>query len=149
KTRPTSLSQNSRPDGVRSSLPANSTQVEKVKPKARTSIASTKAPGGSFLERMMRPTQSSAQKTHEKVETKSPPREAATRLKRKSGESAYSNSNSEGKEATAEASSDAQKELVSEVAGVQPLPLTDSSAQKTDEVAQEVATALPEITGEE
>lgn len=66
----------------RTSLPAASNESQK--PKARVSTASAKAPEGSFLARMMRPTQSSASKTHEKVEhavTKSHP----TRPKRKSG----------------------------------------------------------------
>ncbi|KAL8857901.1 MAG: hypothetical protein Q9178_005520 [Gyalolechia marmorata] len=57
----------------RSSLPAPTTE-QKAKPKPRTSIASTKAPGNDFLSRMMRPTQSSASKTHEKVEQKTPPK---------------------------------------------------------------------------
>ncbi|MCJ1427164.1 hypothetical protein MMC29_005067 [Sticta canariensis] len=66
----------------RTSLPTASNESQK--PKARVSTASAKAPEGSFLARMMRPTQSSASKTHEKVEhavTKSHP----TRPKRKSG----------------------------------------------------------------
>ncbi|KAL8907141.1 MAG: hypothetical protein Q9171_005983 [Xanthocarpia ochracea] len=57
----------------RSSLPAPTTE-QKAKPKPRTSIASTKAPGNDFLSRMMRPTQSSASKTHEKIEQKTPPK---------------------------------------------------------------------------
>ena len=61
----------------RASLPAGSKPADKPKaPKSRMSMASTQAPSGSFLERMMRPTQSSAQKTHEKVEVKSPPRKS-------------------------------------------------------------------------
>ena len=61
----------------RASLPAGSKPADKPKaPKSRMSMASTQAPPGSFLERMMRPTQSSAQKTHEKVEVKSPPRKS-------------------------------------------------------------------------
>ncbi|KAL9010661.1 MAG: hypothetical protein Q9173_004429 [Seirophora scorigena] len=55
----------------RSSLAA-STAEQKAKP--RMSTASTKASGGDFLSRMMRPTQSSASKTHEKVEQKTPPK---------------------------------------------------------------------------
>ncbi|KAL8701057.1 MAG: hypothetical protein Q9201_005122 [Fulgogasparrea decipioides] len=57
----------------RSSLPASTTD-QKPRPKPRTSTASTKAVGGDFLARMMRPTQSSASKTHEKVEQKTPPK---------------------------------------------------------------------------
>ena len=53
------------------------------KPKARQSMAGGSRPStgsNSFLERMMRPTQSSAQKTHEKVEVgkQSPPRKTGT-----------------------------------------------------------------------
>ncbi|KAL8933425.1 MAG: hypothetical protein Q9211_005789 [Gyalolechia sp. 1 TL-2023] len=55
----------------RSSLPASSTAP---KPKPRTSMASTNAAGGDFLARMMRPTQASASKTHEKAEQKTPPK---------------------------------------------------------------------------
>ncbi|KAK4692091.1 hypothetical protein P7C71_g5042, partial [Lecanoromycetidae sp. Uapishka_2] len=66
----------------RASMPGGSKPAtEKPKAKARTSMAGTKAPEGGFLERMMRPTQSSAQKTHEKVESKSPPRKTAHPLK--------------------------------------------------------------------
>ena len=67
----------------RASLPAGSKPADKPKaPRSRMSMASTQAPSGSFLERMMRPTQSSAQKTHEKVEVKSPPRKShPSRLK--------------------------------------------------------------------
>lgn len=75
-------SSNSRKSTPRTSLPPVSTDSQT--PKARISTASAKAPEGSFLARMMRPTQSSASKTHEKVEqaiTKSHP----TRPKRKSG----------------------------------------------------------------
>lgn len=53
---------------VRTSLPTGSKPVDKVNaPKPRSSMAGIKAPEGSFLERMMRPTQSSSQKTHDKA----------------------------------------------------------------------------------
>lgn len=69
---PTSLRQKP----ARTSLPAGSKPAEKAKdkPKSRLSSVSSKAPEGSFLDRMMRPTQSSSQKTHEKVEAKTPPK---------------------------------------------------------------------------
>ena len=69
---PTSLRQKS----ARASLPAGPKPIEKAKDKvkSRLSTASSKAPEGSFLDRMMRPTQSSSQKTHEKVEVKTPPK---------------------------------------------------------------------------
>ncbi len=73
-----------KPKAGRASMPGGSKPIaEKPKPKPRTSMASAKAPEGGFLERMMRPTQSSAQKTHEKVEIKSPPRKTAHPVKLK------------------------------------------------------------------
>ncbi|KAI4271729.1 MAG: hypothetical protein L6R38_006796 [Xanthoria sp. 2 TBL-2021] len=72
KAPPRPTAANIRTKAPRSSLPA-STLEQKPKPKPRTSIASTKAPGNDFLSRMMRPTASSASKTHEKVEQKTPP----------------------------------------------------------------------------
>ena len=80
---PTSL----RSKPARTSLPAGSKFSEKAKekPKSRLSTASSKAPEGSFLDRMMRPTQSSSQKTHEKLEAKTPPKKAnGIKPKRKS-----------------------------------------------------------------
>ncbi len=55
-----------RKSSSRPSLPAATNPIQKSK--ARTSTASAKAPEGSFLARMMRPTQSSASKVHEKIE---------------------------------------------------------------------------------
>ena len=75
---------------ARTSLPVGSKPVEKAidKSKPRLSTVSSKASEGSFLDRMMRPTQSSSQKTHDKVETKSPPKKTSgSRPKRKSDES--------------------------------------------------------------
>lgn len=60
------------PKSARTSLPSASRPADKSKP-PRMSMASSKAPEGSFLERMMRPTQSSSQKTHEKKDLRSPP----------------------------------------------------------------------------
>ncbi|KAI4203478.1 MAG: hypothetical protein LQ350_001816 [Teloschistes chrysophthalmus] len=58
----------------RSSLPAPATE-SKPKARPRTSIANTKSAGGGFLARMMRPTQSSASKAHDKVaEQQTPPK---------------------------------------------------------------------------
>lgn len=68
----------------RPSLPAASTSGQKTK--TQTSTVSAKAPEGSFLTRMMRPTQSSASKVHEKVEHASPPSKShSVKPKRKSG----------------------------------------------------------------
>ena len=61
----------------RASMPAVAPKpMEKEKAKPRMSVAGGSTTGGSFLERMMRPTQSSAQKTHERTEPvkSSPPR---------------------------------------------------------------------------
>ena len=87
-----------RPKPARTSLPAGSKPAEKA-PKSRLSTASSKAPEGSFLDRMMRPTQSSSQKTHEKVEAKTPPKKTSgVRPKRKSDASEKARSeNAEGK----------------------------------------------------
>lgn len=73
-----------RKSSSRPSLPAANNPTQK--PKARTSTASAKAPEGSFLARMMRPTQSSASKTHEKVEHAAHPgKPNPSKPKRKSG----------------------------------------------------------------
>ena len=69
----------------RPSLPAPSNASDK--PKSRTSTGAPKAADEGFLARMMRPTASSASKTHEKVEVKTPPKKQQhlpLRLKRKS-----------------------------------------------------------------
>ena len=84
------------PRPVRTSLPVGSKLDDKPKAsRSRQSMASTRAPEGSFLDRMMRPTQSSSQKTHEKVEVKTPPKkQSTTRLKRTSEGSNKSKSES-------------------------------------------------------
>ena len=75
-------SSNPRKPPARASL-SNQASVGQ-KPKARLSMASAKAPEESFLARMMRPTQSSASKTHEKVEH-APTKSIPIRPKGKSG----------------------------------------------------------------
>ncbi|MCJ1406789.1 hypothetical protein MMC19_000858 [Ptychographa xylographoides] len=68
----------------RPSLPAGSNLADR--PKSRASTIGSKALDEGFLTRMMRPTASSASKTHEKIEPKSPPRKgSAPKPKRKSG----------------------------------------------------------------
>ncbi|KAL9046865.1 MAG: hypothetical protein Q9214_000414 [Letrouitia sp. 1 TL-2023] len=70
----------------RSSLPAASNVSSKPKPRA--SLAGPRPAGDDFLARMMRPTQSSASKTHEKIEQKTPPkRKVSERSKTTSDES--------------------------------------------------------------
>ena len=77
-----------RQKAARTSLPAGpkpAAEKAKDKPRSRLSTVSSKASEGSFLDRMMRPTQSSSQKTHEKVEAKTPPKKTnGVRPKRKS-----------------------------------------------------------------
>ena len=73
----------SRPKPLRTSLPPPATTTQK--PKSRTSTASTRADGESFLARMMRPTESSSKKTHEKIEVKSPPRKSGPPKRRSDG----------------------------------------------------------------
>lgn len=75
-------SNNTRKPSSRPSLPAQ--PAPNQKPRPRTSMASMKAPEGSFLARMMRPTQSSASKTHEKVEAAPPAKSQPVKPKRKS-----------------------------------------------------------------
>ena len=85
KNRPTpmtSATAQSRQKPVRSSLPPQSGAAQRQKP--RTSTASATGTDGGFLARMMRPTESSKSKAHDKAEAKSPPRKTA-RPKRKSG----------------------------------------------------------------
>lgn len=78
KDRASAAAPQPRPKPPRASLPAPSAAAPKTK--ARTSIAGSKPADGGFLARMMRPTQSSASKTHEKAEPKTPPKKtAATR----------------------------------------------------------------------
>lgn len=69
---PTSLRQ--KPARTSLSVGSKPAEMAKDKPKSRLSTASSKASEGSFLDRMMRPTQSSSQKTHEKIEVKTPPK---------------------------------------------------------------------------
>lgn len=75
-------SNNTRKPSSRPSLPAQ--PAPNQKPRPRTSMASMKAPEGSFLARMMRPTQSSASKTHEKVEAAPVAKSQHAKPKRKS-----------------------------------------------------------------
>lgn len=80
----TNASSSLRKSSSRPSLPAATKSTQK--PKARTSTASLKASEGSFLARMMRPTQSSASKVHEKIEHAAASAKSNTsKPKRKSG----------------------------------------------------------------
>ncbi|MDI1491074.1 MAG: hypothetical protein OHK93_002280 [Ramalina farinacea] len=146
KGRAGSLSKPTRP--VRASLPAHSKPAEKSKPKPRTSMASTGASSGSFLERMMRPTQSSAQKTHDKVEPKSPPRKvSAAKPKRKSEETDATKSDDRELEQTPAQQPDPENtdhhHETPESANAHPDPLTDPTTAKSDEVAKEIESTAP------
>ena len=80
----TNTSSSLRKSSSRPSLPAASNPTQKAK--ARTSTASVKASEGSFLARMMRPTQSSASKAHEKIEHASVPgKSKSSKPRRQSG----------------------------------------------------------------
>lgn len=80
---PSTASSDNRKKSSRPSLPAVHRGFER--PSSRASAAGPKIPEEGFLARMMRPTASSASKTHEKNEPKSPPRKVApVKPKRKS-----------------------------------------------------------------
>ena len=120
-------------------------------------MAGATAPSGGFLERMMRPTQSSAQKTHEKVEPKSPPRKTAQsgytfKPKRRSGGSSGAKSEDKGggpiEEPALQTEGGKDIGLAMEAADAQPLPLTDPTATKSDEVVKGVENAAPTTTVE-
>ncbi|KAG8533186.1 uncharacterized protein KY384_001969 [Bacidia gigantensis] len=138
-----SLTKTSKP--ARASLPPNSKPYEKPKPKARASMASTAVPSGNFLERMMRPTQSSAQKTHEKVEPKSPPRKNAshaTRPKRKSSESTDTKSDGKAsKDEIMEIGEEPLAEVPEEGSNVEPTQAPPAIATATG-AAQEVTRGI-------
>ena len=116
-------SSKTQPKPPRTSLPARSKPEEKPKvPKPRQSMASSKAPEGSFLDRMMRPTQSSSQKTHEKVDVKSPPRkQLASKSKR----------TSEGSDKSKTGTPDAKSEIVKEPAVPQDQPSIEAKEEPT------------------
>ncbi|KAM0802635.1 hypothetical protein BDR22DRAFT_961508 [Usnea florida] len=127
----------SRHKPIRASLPGGSKPVEKTKekPNSRLSTASSKAPEGSFLDRMMRPTQSSSQKTHEKVEAKSPPRKTSgVRPKRKSDVS--EKARSENVETTGEQSTETVPSApAQDPAGSSEAPTTNGANIVTEEAA--------------
>ncbi|KAL8724809.1 MAG: hypothetical protein Q9166_007734 [cf. Caloplaca sp. 2 TL-2023] len=134
KAPPKTTAANLRSRAPRSSLPA-SIHDQKPKPKPRTSTPSTKAPGNDFLSRMMRPTQSSANKTHEKVEQKTPPKKRISpRPKRISDENDES---PKGKSAEAGASPEQELKTLDEP----PIPVQPATNQ--DDVAQELTEEAP------
>lgn len=127
------------PKPARTSLPAGSKPAEKPKgPRPRQSMASSKAPEGSFLDRMMRPTQSSSQKTHDKMEAKTPPKKQqqhVTRPKRISeGSDKSKTDRAEGKAETAKepaASTDRTAVELSGIRGMNGASVSVSAAAHT------------------
>jgi hypothetical protein len=120
---PSALAPGLQKKASRPSLPTGSQAGDR--PKSRASTAAD----DSFLARMMRPTTSSAMKTHEKVETKSPPRKThhATKPKRKS-------------EASAESKSKGQED--------EPVPPLPTASAATEQVGQDGGANKGEDTGE-
>ena len=110
----------------------------------RMSMASSKAPEGSFLERMMRPTQSSSQKTHEKIEARSPP--AKPQAKKHTRISQGSDrSKGEHEETKAEAAREESKPPQEEDSAV-PSQGTTTDADKTDDKVNAPVAAEPTNT---
>ncbi len=126
-----------RPKPPRASLPAPSAAPSKAK--ARTSIAGSKPADGSFLARMMRPTQSSASKTHEKVEPKTPPKKTVSTKPHEASEGTVEHRAHEGGEGQSVPSQDA----------LEPLHVPDSHAAQDGTSVDTDATsvAAPEAVG--
>ncbi|KAL9018734.1 MAG: hypothetical protein Q9185_003964 [Variospora sp. 1 TL-2023] len=127
----------------RSSLAASTADQ---KPKPRMSTASTKASGGDFLARMMRPTQSSASKTHEKVEQKTPPKKRiSSRPKRISDETEKS---AESKSAQAEPASEQEASVRDEAAaGEHAQAIVNGESDHLDPVEDQLEVSPEEIKG--
>lgn len=92
-TAPTASTLQKKPS--RASLPL---QNGHERPKSRVSNAGSKAPDEGFLARMMRPTTSSASKTHEKVEPKTPPKKTAAAKPKSKRESTGMDGKGKGEE---------------------------------------------------
>ncbi|KAL9611482.1 MAG: hypothetical protein Q9167_003880 [Letrouitia subvulpina] len=151
----------------RSSLPAASNVSSKPKP--RTSLAGPRPVGDDFLARMMRPTQSSASKTHEKIEQKTPPkRKVSGRPKRISDEStkqtdekvsigspglvapgAEAPSAAKLDEADLDKSQEVHKEASTEPTLVNPAAAPEKAVEEALETNAEAAEQPPEIQREE
>lgn len=119
-------SNNTRKPSSRPSLPAQ--PAPNQKPRPRTSMASIKAPEGSFLARMMRPTQSSASKTHEKVEAAPAAKSQFVKPNRKS----------DGSEVSAKAATSGEDHLeVSEAPAARTPPQEDEQTPAPEPNAEE------------
>lgn len=118
-------SNNTRKQSSRPSLPAQ--PAPNQKPRPRTSMASMKAPEGSFLARMMRPTQSSASKTHEKVEAAPTAKSQPVKPKRKS----------DGSEVSAKAAASGEEHLEGLEAPATTTPQEDEQTPAPEPNAEE------------
>lgn len=118
-------SNNTRKPSSRPSLPAQ--PAPNQKPRPRTSMASMKAPEGSFLARMMRPTQSSASKTHEKVEAAPAAKSQLVKPKRKS----------DGSEVSAKAAASGEEHLEGSEAPATTTPQEDEQTPAPEPNAEE------------
>lgn len=118
-------SNNTRKPSSRPSLPAQ--PAPNQKPRPRTSMASIKAPEGSFLARMMRPTQSSASKTHEKVEAAPAAKSQLVKPKRKS----------DGSEVSAKAATSGEDHLEGSEAPATTTPQEDEQTPAPEPNAEE------------
>ena len=108
--KPSTLKRDTKPPTSRMPGPSASTVQKKPsrpslqlqngheRPKSRVSNAGSKAPDEGFLARMMRPTASSASKTHEKVEPKTPPKKTAAAKPKIKRESIGMNGKGKGEE---------------------------------------------------
>ncbi|KAL8654538.1 MAG: hypothetical protein Q9210_001449 [Variospora velana] len=134
--------------GLRQKAPRSSLAAYTAdqKPKPRMSTASTKASGGDFLARMMRPTQSSASKTHEKVEQKTPPKKRiSSRPKRISDETEKS---AESKSAQAEPASEQEVSVRDEAAaGEHAQAVVNGESNHLDPVEDQPEVSPEEIKG--
>lgn len=124
-------SNNTRKPSSRPSLPAQTAPNQKPRP--RTSMASMKAPEGSFLARMMRPTQSSASKTHEKVEAAPAAKSQPVKPKRKS----------DGSEVSAKAAASGEEHLEGSEAPTTTTPQEDEQTPAPEPNAEEDSAEEP------
>ena len=130
-----------KPKSSRASLPAGSKLAEK-KSHSRLSTASSKAPEGSFLERMMRPTASSASKAHEKAEGKIPPKKAPG-MKPKRTSVGSEKSKSENIETKGEQPHESATEPVQQPADASEVPHTDEANDDAGRAATTLSAEVP------
>lgn len=128
-----------RPKPPRSSLPAPSAAAPNTK--ARTSMAGSKPADGGFLARMMRPTQSSASKTHEKAEPKTPPKKTVAMTSHKASEGAVEPGAHENGEGNSVPPQDALEPSH--------VPNSDTAQEDANVEADARSVAVPEALGTE